>query len=311
MTSRLTRGLLFVPGHFFFYPWKPALLLLHSCEYSSAFRNFAAQHDDRANIAMHVAALALQLTGNFGLLDQLGAVTGLPWSAVSLAGWTMVVLWSGAWRSSKILSIAACGMGWYGAGWAALHPVRIEIAMVSLFFTLMALLSTRVIPTSPPPRVTTEAVTYGLMLYAMYAADALLRGMLLASSAQASPFWVGVGASIVVALCSQIPGQFWWPRTVLVMAVLRAAALLTHQPGFLMWGLGFTGQLLQGFAHEVAAQTSTIQKLELVQTESDRISYECAHVIFFPCLVFDVLLGRSPAINAGGMWSKTQETNHS
>jgi len=303
LPPELTRATLFVPGHFFFYPWKPILLYLHSCKYGSAFRNFSVQHDDLANIKLHTVALVVQLIGNFAFLDHLDAMTGLPWSTLSLFGWIGVFLLSGAWLSTKILSSAAAVAAYAFASQLVASPLTTEAVMAACFFLLVFLLRLGVVAANPAPKITGKAITYALLLGLVYSADAFASKTPIAGCLSGSLLHVGIATFLTIAACSQIPGKWWWPRTLFIMVVLRVAGLLTLHPIFLMWGLGFTGQLLQGFSHEMAVQTSTIQKLQGVRLPGARITYECAHVIFFPCLVIDVLQGRRPETNTG-LWQE-------
>ena len=61
-------SILYAPGAFFFYPWKPVMQALAGDRYDVGFAFFRRDHTDPTNLALHTVALAWQLLGNFGLL---------------------------------------------------------------------------------------------------------------------------------------------------------------------------------------------------------------------------------------------------
>eukprot|EP00039_Didymoeca_costata_P020716 m.342184 g.342184 ORF g.342184 m.342184 type:complete len:297 (-) comp21083_c0_seq1:148-1038(-) len=287
----LTRVFLFVPTLFYFYPWKPLLLLLHSCDYSKAFTNFYVQHNDSANITLHFICLILQMLGNFALLKHFDNFTELAfpyWSVLSIQGWITVIITSEALATSKFLAMLGVYISWALAGYVNTWPTETELNLVCAFFAVMFLFTS--------VRITPKASVYAIILASLYIAFII-------ASPIVQPFLTlqetGLYLFLVISAASQLPGSLWWPRTLSLMTLCHLATLASGHSVFLMWGIGFTGQMLQGFSHEVTEQTSTIQKLEGIKTDDDRIAYECAHVTYFPCLVLDVILGRAPQVKKG------------
>ena len=60
--------LLYAPGAFFFYPWKPLMQLLVGDTYATGYKYFRRDHSKPTNIVLHGVALVWQLLGNFGFL---------------------------------------------------------------------------------------------------------------------------------------------------------------------------------------------------------------------------------------------------
>ena len=49
-------SILYAPGAFFFYPWKPLIQLAVGDSYASAYRHFQRDHSDLTNVLLHCVA---------------------------------------------------------------------------------------------------------------------------------------------------------------------------------------------------------------------------------------------------------------
>lgn len=73
-------------------------------------------------------------------------------------------------------------------------------------------------------------------------------------------------------------------------------SILTGEPIFFLHSCAFTATLLQGLAHSLSGEVATLVKLMDEDNHESKVSYEWAHVTFFPNLlfqaIFDVLAGK-------------------
>ena len=94
----LGKAILFTPGTFFCYPYKPLLLWLSKATYRKSYKHFRAGHADGLNLGLHVACLLLQLIGNFAFLAALDTALLHPemhplgFSNVTLALWFLALI---------------------------------------------------------------------------------------------------------------------------------------------------------------------------------------------------------------------------
>jgi hypothetical protein len=67
--EHLTQSLLYAPGTFFCFPWKPIINQIIGDSYSVGYFHFRRDHHGKVNLACHIACLILQVLSNFGLLN--------------------------------------------------------------------------------------------------------------------------------------------------------------------------------------------------------------------------------------------------
>ena len=147
----VSSSVLYSPGAFFFYPWKPLMQALCGDTYQVGYTYFRRDHCEWTNLKLHLVALGWQLLGNFGLLAALdrqlvAAVLGgststtllgtaRPLSAVTALLWSATLLRSPAPRVCSVLS-TACIAGAYAAA-PRLEPRALEFGAIAAFLTVL------------------------------------------------------------------------------------------------------------------------------------------------------------------------------
>jgi hypothetical protein len=74
-------------------------------------------------------------------------------------------------------------------------------------------------------------------------------------------------------------------------------SVLTGEPLFFLHSCAFTATIMQGLAHGLSGEMATLVKLMDEDNHDTKVSYEWAHVTFFPNLlfqaIFDVMAGKA------------------
>ena len=73
LSTSIISSLVYAPGAFFFFPWKPAVQAYIGDTYEVGYKFFRRDHSEPTNVCLHLVALAWQLLGNFGVLNTLDA----------------------------------------------------------------------------------------------------------------------------------------------------------------------------------------------------------------------------------------------
>jgi len=281
--------MLYSPGAFFFYPYKPLAHLLWGDSYAVAYKHFRRDHSSALNLVLHVVALSWQLLGNFGLLgcvDDLlhpHVTKALPWLSRPLSTstallWSATLLASPAPRAASLISSfcigAACAVS------PVLEPRRVECASMVAYLSALVVSKLKWSGAQGLKGDIFHACKYfGLLLFARLAGarwhDAL--------SAKARALNVGL-AFVMVALGSLSKPTV--PAVVGGALLARPLGELTGQDWLLFYGAAFAAQVSQGVAHDVSRQKATLLSHE-ESTESRRVklAFEWSHVVYFPNLL--------------------------
>ena len=288
MMATLTASiLLYAPGCFFFFPWKPLGQAAFGDSYATAYKFFRRDHSLGTNVTLHVISLTWQLLGNFGLLaaldQRLGLVTtGLhPLSVATACTWAGTLLLSPApvllSLLSSIMIALACAVA------PILSPRELEAGMMCTFVATMvvALLAFDRKPLASIPRgLAFAAKNFGVALVPLLIASKW-RGALAGDGAQSAIATVLV---LMVAL-SALPKPTV-PVVVGGMLVARTVGVLLDEPILLFYGAAFVAQASQGVAHDVSKQKATLlSHQESDEGHMERLGFEWAHCCYFPNLL--------------------------
>ena len=261
-------ALLYAPGAFFFFPWKPPVQLLVGDSYATAYRHFRRDHSDPTNLLLHLVALTWQLGGNFGLLAALdGALFDVtlarhrPLATLTALAWGVTLLASPAPLLVSAASIAAIGAAYWAA--PSLSADALELGAMVLFLAVLCastLLCTPSVTVGGARRSSlarlggslARALAYfGLACGARWAARPW-QGAHAASSAQ-----LNAALALLMGLLAFLPKPVV-PCVFGGVLVARPLADLTGQEVLLFYGQAFLAQLSQGVAHDVSKQKATL-----------------------------------------------------
>lgn len=147
MSSSFIKPMLFGCGPFFIYPWKPILNLLFGDSYEPAYQHFVEGHYGVTNLSLHLIALGIQLTGNFGLLRVLDDKQVVPQpiegvrtlSAISAAMWMLQLLPAPAPKSCTFGAIACIAAAYAFAPQIPKFMAYDNIAFPAFAITMVAI----------------------------------------------------------------------------------------------------------------------------------------------------------------------------
>ena len=72
--------------------------------------------------------------------------------------------------------------------------------------------------------------------------------------------------------------------------VVWPLALLTDRPELCLYSFGYTAMAAQGIAHRLSGQPSTLEQVQVLDDGVSKLSFEWAHVVYFPALLFHSVL---------------------
>ena len=307
----LSSALLYAPGAFFFYPWKPVMNALVGDSYDTAYAHFRRDHSDAHNLVLHVVAFVLQVLGNFGLLNFLDQFALVP-SLVAvlppvLAARCISTLSAGTWilllavqpapllakaLSATSISAALCAAPLLSA--PALDDVSLLLFLCAIPLGL-ALENRRSRVRKGVVEVAKDLAKYAAVAGLLQGARHLpqskhwMNGALVGDIALPNAVLLCV---VFAAACLPLPVV---PVTIVGAVGTRVVFALTGQEYVLFWGCAFSGMVLQGRAHDISKQQATLLNLEGVQDKDKKLRFEWAHVTFFPTLlwhsIYDSTLG--------------------
>lgn len=287
-------SLLYSPGVFYFYPFKPVLHAAIGDSYDVGYKYFRRDHNEPTNVALHLVALVWQLLGNFGLLKTLDIairdhghtldIVDRPLSLSSAVLWALMQLFSSAPWSCRILSTLMIA-GAYNV--APLLDARIlEVSMISAFLVVVvicALIENAVHPGKPRYSFKNAIKIAGLdylrqSIYRMVPGSFLLRGVLKE---------VGWLANALLVCSSMFAGGATKPlqpmhRCCTVLS--RVLGELTDQEWMIFYGQQGLASYSQGIAHRITRQASTLGSHQANKRESrwTKLGFESSHVVYFP-----------------------------
>lgn len=296
LPTALSSSILYAPGVFFCYPWKPLLLLVEGDPYESGYRFFRRDHSDATNLALHFVALGWQLLGNFGVLAALDeaalraypalGVVPRPISAVTGALWALQLLASPAPLVCSVLSTACIGAAYVGAQHVTAR--ELELGAMGTFvgvLLLASLLLARKVNAKAPLLGTAKDVARALAWFglatAVTQAAGTRAGAYAAEARQAN-------AALALLMC--VLGALPKPTVPAVLGgifVVRAVGVLTSQEPLLFLGAAFAAQVSQGVAHDVSRQQATLlsHEKDASHGRATKLQFEWSHAVYFPNLL--------------------------
>ena len=330
MSTLLLQTLLYAPGPFFCYPWKPVVNAVAGDSYSHAYAHFRRDHNTGTNLVLHAICLVFQLTCNFALLVGIdSALDTRSWTSYSLpvVATTTALLWGlallptpapGVVTLASLASLgaaygAACaglastparigleglwdgsGMDWSGVEWTAGEVVEAGVLAV---FAAVLVVAIR----------TPKALLFGLGLV----------GWVLVWDAVGKSGVGGLGkdfereilAGLAAAMCV-LAATPKVPEAPVIggMLLARLAYVATGNVLALLVGCAYTAPFLQGIAHRLTGETATLINLNNDGTQEDvatKVRFEWAHVTFFPSLALQSI---HQSLFGGGSSPKTKHS---
>lgn len=297
LSVRLSQALLFVPGAFYGYPWKPLVNLVGGSSYDHGYAHFRQQHRCSLNLALHIVALCYGLLANFCLLDvidgflpQIPHTAWLRWfSLLTALTWSVCLLCTPAPMVCSALSVASVAAAYLLApclvrGDPGLLPGA-YVEPCSYGFGFLLVLGAACSRTEKRPGAA-AFLSFGSLAVAFGCTTALWAGgpfphanlelaLTLASS----------GLLLLMALLLQRPAV---PVIVGGFLLGRLAAVLTGSAWLFWFSCAGSANIIQGLAHAASKEEATLLKLESVHPGS-AVNYEWAHVVFFPNLLLHAI----------------------
>ncbi|KNC50574.1 uncharacterized protein AMSG_00735 [Thecamonas trahens ATCC 50062] len=287
MATLALQTLLYAPGPFYCYPWKPVVNALAGDGYATAYKHFRRDHRTAPNLALHMVCLVFQVLGNFALLDTLdnivapllqGSPIARPIAAVTAAGWALALATAPAPFVCTLLAIATVAGGFWAS--PAIDPMLLEMTCIGTFLAVLLL------TLGVSKKVLAATAGWGAW-FGLWAGLEAYAGLALAGSratalAVLAAFVVAAAASPKVPEAPAIGGAL----------ACRAVAILTGSRLAFLWGCSFTAPLMQGTAHKITGETATLINLNKAKTSAaavdtaGKVRFEWAHVTFFPSLAF-------------------------
>ena len=295
----LSSAILYAPGAFFFFPWKPVMQALGGDSYEVGYKHFRRDHSDPTNLCLHIVALAWQLLGNFGLLSTLDAqhvgdtIRGLspalghmgrPLSTVTAVLWVLTLVTSPAPPVCTATSAACIAVAYFVA--PLLSPRELEMGMMGAFVATLVLASVVFVPRvkTKEPRSLVKDLAHAFKIFGLAAAFRLAAtpwaGAWAASHATADTALV-----VIMAVLAMLPKPTV-PTVLGGMLCARALGELSSNNALLFYGQAFVAQLSQGVAHDVSRQKATLLTHEdSSEGRGVKLAFEWSHVTYFPNLL--------------------------
>lgn len=290
MATLLASIVLYAPGAFFFYPWKPVMQLLVGDPYEVGYKYFRRDHSDASNLCLHVVALIWQVFSNFGLLTLLDDAL-LPPSMAPLRPlatstailWAVTLFLSPAPLVCSFASTLSIGLAYAVSPHLAARTLEVGAmaAFVAVLVATSIALPSKKTKRSLPKDLLHAAKMFGLALL-MRLGAAPWAGQLVGSEAKAN-----VAVLVVMAILGALPKPTK-PCVVGGMLLARALGELTSQDALIFYGNAFVAQLSQGVAHDVSLQPATLLSHEEDEGHGRaiKLAFEWSHVAYFPNLLF-------------------------
>jgi hypothetical protein len=322
----ISAPLLYAPGAFFFYPWKPLVNAHIGDKYEIGYEHFHRDHSDPTNAALHIVALCLQLVGNFGLLNVVDdmialhypfARTILPFrfiGAFTACIWMRTLIISPAPALANILSCICITMAYFSSPFLAIYYNEIEIVAMAAF--VMTQLFTGLVFSNKVDGKKKGFVELLKDILLSFVLFSLLIGVRLAAGVYGGGIWankntdtsagtgmistnvaslVNIAFPVLLALIAKLPDPVK-PVTIMGSFGCRIIAQLTSQAWPMFYSCAFVGMVLQGRSHDVTKQQATLLNIEKAEKNdlSRKIRFEWAHVTYFPSLLFHSIIDFRP-----------------
>jgi hypothetical protein len=271
----LGRMLIWTPGTFFCFPWKPVVSYACGASYQRAFSHFRRDHADPTNLLIHLLCLVIQICGNFGLLAVLDSKTGF---ATGWLAWLTACLWIATFcvvpapATVRVITCMATLGGFatrhaLATHWRLLVPFMVAMQGPCAWYAAKAPYQLR----GGVPLAFASAV--GALSAGAYALALPPPGVLSAHAAQCNAAFLLLCAALSQVrvqnepLCETVCGALGW-----------AVAVATDDPTMLLLTASYVGGSLQGVAHEYTGEKATLGQLS-------SLTDEMAHTTYFPALL--------------------------
>lgn len=273
--------MIYTPGTFFCYPWKPIVNAIYGSTYEVSYKHFRAGHYGNLNLFGHFICLLMQIAGNIAILTVLenkldGYVPGIQCLAVgTMLMWAVLLSFTPAPMQVKfsagLLLFLACILR---------HSIVENWQTLVLLQGLMdggtAWVAGRVYfdkELSPPAIV--GVVLVRSLVYAILASPPVF------GVASAFAWQINLAFVVMLAICSQIKiptkdGKEYLTDSVGAVSGWFVALLVNDPLVFFLCG-SFVAGFGQGVAHELSGEAGTLPQLT-------KVADELGHTVYFPVL---------------------------
>ena len=276
---------LYAASPFYAWPWKPILNHRYGSGYDIACHHFRRDHSSSLNLWLHLLCLILQLLGNVSLLTLLDE---LLWEAPVLRTTTMIG-WLAAMLMAPAPLVARSGACAMVAGATLLVPLlRVSTGWPRLAAAqgvIMAGTVEWVALREPVDRGVPRYLGFAFTLILWLALWRMVANSWLYGSLRSVANLVSLGFFAAMATASSISDPV---KLVATLGLLMGwiLALLTDCAPLFFYSFGFAAMTAQGVAHRVSQQPSTLEQLQDLGGGVTKLSFEWAHVTYFPVLLF-------------------------
>mmetsp|Transcript_1317 Transcript_1317/g.3224 ORF Transcript_1317/g.3224 Transcript_1317/m.3224 type:complete len:295 (-) Transcript_1317:2509-3393(-) len=268
---------MYVSAPFFCVPYKPFLNLQMGSAYERAYKHFRRDHDKTNNLVYHLMCLVLQLTYNFGLLNEIDE--SITESQVPIMSLSTAALWSAtltlntsAPKSVKAISVLSIAL--------AYKFRKTFKRYISQMCAVQGLVQTRAFQMyilgeqgEPTPF---DGRQYVMLLAARLALQKLIvepsQGIL-------KGFRKPINLAVMAYMLHTCREPFKGTTPFLFGLIGDFVSILTAQPWMFFYSGGFLATLSQGVAHDTAKQPGTLPQLSEFRDE-------VSHATFFPALLY-------------------------
>ena len=293
LSTPAQQAILYAAGPFYGWPWKPTLNEAHGCSYAVAYAHFRRDHSTPYNIVLHSLCLVAQLVGNFLLLSVLDKrfSKSTKWPVLRV---TTAIAWIAALAlppecpaPARALSVAAVVAAAVLAPrlnveswWTTLPLLQAVITAAGIEFVVL-----------PEEHAEKKIPPYAGFAVALIVFTALWR--LLATKLRGSAKRFGAPAIAVVLAAMVSTARKHEPVKPVVKLggiAVWPLALLTDRPELCLYSFGYSAMAAQGIAHRLSGQASTLEQHQVLDDGVSKLSFEWAHVVYFPALLFHSVL---------------------
>ena len=293
LSTPAQQAILYAAGPFYGWPWKPTLNEAHGCSYAVAYAHFRRDHSTPYNLVLHCLCLVMQLLGNFLLLTVLDARFSKS-AKYPVLRFTTAIAWIAALAlpsecpaPARALSVAAVVAAATLAPrlnveswWTALPLLQLTIGAMGIELILL--------PEDHAEKKIPPYVGFAVVFVVFAALWRLLATKLRGCAKRFGAPAIAVVLAAMVSLArkddpvkpvNKLGGIVVWPL-----------ALLTDRPELCLYSFGYTAMAAQGIAHRLSGQPSTLEQVQVLDDGVSKLSFEWAHVVYFPALLFHSVL---------------------
>jgi len=281
MFDYLLKAGIYTPSPFFFFPHKFFINETLAVPYQTSYSHFRRDHKISANLILHLFALGIQVSANFGLLHFIDKKLGFQTPVVTISSglsWLFILLKSPSPSLVKILSSLSI-FGAYSLGDTLLQAPYFE-----MFRQFLMLLEGAVIGHYLLKLKKVKHVLAAFAIAALYNGVTFGMSMLKKYISPTALFCINA-----LCLIHQVKGSEDPTNPKSSISVYKfplfgiPLAALTDQKWMILYSAGFIGSTLQGMSHDITGERATLVQLE---EQGNALPQEMAHATFFPNLLF-------------------------